>query len=216
MFNWLKNLTGLFGNVQQQGYFLSKLCMKTLWMVSLGSPENIYGSLKYLSKLKSSCGFFIRKFYLLKIIWPNGNGRVVRNVVSVILRKQLNIYFCSVLLLKWYGELPISLLHFPHLSVSQICLGIGLMGLIRELGLKFVLGFQPYVSQFGRAKIILCLTILDLSIFCRLSIWLLTGFSCGRSSYRRISRNIWLLSATVWWWSHWTSSAWVAGGILVD
>src|SRR6266498_2146767 len=106
-------------------------------MVSLGSPGNIYGSLKYLSKLKSSCGFFIGKSYSLKIIWQNGNGRVVRNVVFVILKKQLYI----------------SLLHFLHLSVLQICLGIGLMGSIRELGLKSVLGFQPYVGQFGRAEI---------------------------------------------------------------
>ena len=185
-------------------------------MVFLGFPENIYRSLKYLSKLKSSCGFFIRKFYLLKIIWPNGNGRVVRNIVSVILRKQLNIYFCFVLLLKWYGELCISLLHFLHLPMSQICLDIGLMGLIRELGLKFVLGFRPYVGQFGRAEIILCLTILDLSIFCRLSTWLLTGFSCGLSSYRRTTRNFWLLGATGCWRSLRTSPAWVVGDILVD
>src|SRR6266540_2614289 len=167
-------------------------------MVFLGFPENIYGSLKYLSKLKSSCGFFIRKLYSLRIIYQNGTGRVVRNVVSVILRKQLNIYFCFARLRKWYGELCISLLHFLHLSVSQICLGIGLMELIRKLRLKFVLGFRPYVGQFGGAEITPCLTMLDPSIFCRLFTWLLTGFSCGLSSYRRISRNIWLLGATVW------------------
>ena len=39
------------------------------------------------------------------------------------------------------------------------------MELISELRLKFILGFQPYVGLFGSAEIILCLTILDLSIF---------------------------------------------------
>ena len=55
---------------------------------------------------------------------------------------------------------------------------------------EFVLGFQPYVGRLD-CKNNLLLMVLSYFMFCMLSIWLLTAFSCEISSCCQISGILW-------------------------
>ena len=52
-------------------------------------------------------------------------------------------------------------------------------------------------------------------IFCRLSIWRLTGFNYGLSYSRRINRTLWLLDVHDSWWSLRISTVGLRGSILI-
>lgn len=101
-------------------------------------------------------------------------------------------------------------------SMSQICLGIGLMKLTKLIKLGFVLVFQLYVGQFKIAEMILSLTKRILLIFCRLFILWFTGSSFGVSYSRRISGSAWFLDVTAFEWLPKIFSTRLLGGLLGD
>ena len=58
--------------------------------------------------------------------------------------------------------------------------------------LEFALEFQLFLLRYEIVEIILYLIGQETFTFCSLSIWLLTGFSNRRSSFRRITGILWL------------------------
>jgi hypothetical protein len=83
-------------------------------------------------------------------------------------RRPLSIYFFHDLLLASFGTLCISLMVYPHQPISQICLGMGCIGVSTLCWL--IWNFRNNIAFLSRLK---------LYIFCRLRIWLHTRFSYG-------------------------------------
>jgi hypothetical protein len=85
------------------------------------------------------------------------------------------------------------------------------------LRLEYALVVQLYVGLYVRVVTISYLTSRTIPIFCRLFVWLRTGFIYGPTSSRWISGSIWLLVATGWYRLLGTSFYdLLKGGILIE
>jgi hypothetical protein len=60
----------------------------------------------------------------------------------------------------------------------------------------------------------LCLTGMPNQIFCRLSTWSRLRFTCSPTSFRRSSKDLWILDGIIWWWLFELNSIIVAGCTL--
>ena len=134
----------------------------------------------------------------------------------VVWRRKLNTFLFPAHLLNSFGVLFLALTIFHLQIISQICLGIGWMVLIRWPKIEFALAFQRYVGQYRIVETILFLIDLRIFISCRLSICLPIGFSYGLIFCPRTSENLWLLGLPDSWWSLRVSSPSLRGSFLDD